>query len=181
MNARRIVGPIALLAISAASMLPLDARAQSEELDGPFLGVGFGQDMGGVFGFGLAYWPAPWLGGFVGGGWAVAGFGYQTGIDLRLPTSKRTSPFLTVMYGYNGAIHVKGLEKLDAVYTGPTIGAGIILKQRVSRNYWRFAINAPIRSQEFLDDWEAVKSRPDVEVRSDLLPVTISAGFHLKL
>lgn len=77
MNARRIVGPIALLAISAASMLPLDARAQSEELDGPFLGVGFGQDMGGVFGFGLAYWPAPWLGGFVGGGWALQGSGIK--------------------------------------------------------------------------------------------------------
>ena len=172
---------MSLLAVLVTFALPFSARAQNEEQKGLYLGVGFGQDMGGIFGFGLAYWPAPWLGGFVGGGWAIAGFGYQTGLDLCLPTTKRTSPFLTVMYGYNGAIHVKGLEKRDRVYTGPTIGAGILLRQRVIRNYWRFSINVPIRSQEFLDDWQTVKDRPDVVVNQDLLPVTFGLGFHFGL
>ena len=170
-----------LLCLLAVFALPAKTHAQTEDLKDLYLGVGFGQDLGGLFGLGITYWPAPWLSGFVGGGWAIADFSYQTGLEFRLPTEKRASPFLTAMYGYNGAIHVEGLEKLDGVYTGPTLGAGLILKQRTRRNYWRFSINVPIRSQEFLDDWEAVKNRPDVDVKSDLLPVTFGIGFHLGL
>ena len=169
------------LVLLFTSAWPTNARAQAADHKGLYLGVGFGQDLGGLLGFGLTYWPAPWLSAFVGGGWAIADFSYQTGLEFNLPSGKRVSPFLTAMYGYNGAIHVEGLEKLDGVYTGPTLGGGVILKQRTRRNYWRFSINVPIRSQEFLDDWEEVKRRPDVELRSDLLPVTIGVGFHLGL
>lgn len=156
-------------------------QAEAPERKGAYLGVGFGQDLGGLFGFGVTYWPTPWLSGFVGGGWAIADFGYQTGLEFRLPARSRTSGFLTAMYGYNGAIHVKGLEKVDGVYIGPTFGGGVMLQQRSSRNYWRFSVTVPIRSQEFLDDWDAVKKRPNVEVNQELLPVTIGFGFHFGL
>jgi hypothetical protein len=59
--------------------------------------------------------------------------------------------------------------------------AGILLKQHENRNYWRFSINVPFHSQEFHDDLEAVKNRPDVEMRSEPLPITIGLGFHLGL
>lgn len=173
---RKITLPLLLCGIGA---WPSEARAQSAELDGLYFGLGLGQDVGGVLGCRLTYWPAPWLSGFVGGGWAIAGFGYQTGLEFNLPLEKRVSPFLTAMYGYNGAIHVEGLEKLDEVYVGPVVGGGIILKQRVKRNYWRFSVQVPIRSQEFLDNWEAIKQRPDVEVKTGLPPVTIGVGFHM--
>lgn len=156
-------------------------QASQPERKGAYIGVGFGQDLGGLFGFGVTYWPTPWLSGFVGGGWAIADLSYQTGLEFRLPTKSRTSGFLTAMYGYNGAIHVKGLEKLDGVYIGPTFGGGVMLQQRSSRNYWRFSVNVPIRSQQFLDDWDAVKKMPNVEVQQDLLPVTFGIGFHLGL
>lgn len=166
-----------LLALPAAAQAP---QAKGDP-DGLYLGVGLGQDMGGLFGFGITYWPTPWLSGFAGGGWAIVDFSYQTGVQLNLPTEKRVSPFVAGMYGYNGAIHIKNLEKLDGIYYGPTVGAGILLKQRSNRNYWQFSINVPIRSRQFLDDWEAIKLRPDVEVKADLLPVTLGVGFHLRL
>ena len=163
----------------ACAQAPVQTTAP--ERKGVYIGVGFGQDLGGFFGFGVTYWPTPWLSGFVGGGWAIADFGYQTGLEFRLPAQSRTSGFLTAMYGYNGAIHVKGLEKLDAVYTGPTFGGGVMLQQRRSRNYWRFSVNLPIRSQEFLDHLDAVKKMPNVEMQQGLLPVTFGIGFHLGL
>ena len=187
MNVPLKVCSSALLTLFAIGLCPHQARAQGfvppviTERNGAYLGVGFGQDMGGLFGFGVTYWPAPWLSGFVSGGWAIVDFSYQTGLEFRLPSQSRTSGFLTAMYGYNGAIHVKGLEKLDGVYTGLTFGGGVMLQQRNSRNYWRFSVNVPIRSQEFLDDWDAVKARPDVEVKSDLIPVTFGIGFHFGL
>ncbi len=173
------------LAILLAALRPGPAIAQAPpaqpEPNGLDLGFGLGQDLGGLFGFGLTYWPAPWLSGFVGGGWAVVDFSYQTGMQFTLPSEKRVAPFLAGMYGYNGAIHIKNLERLDGIYYGPTVGGGILLKQRNGHNYWRFSINLPVRSQKFLDDWEAIKKRPDVEVKADLLPITFGVGFHLKL
>ncbi len=155
--------------------------AQEGDIDGFHLGVGLGQDVGGVIGARATYWAAPWLSGFVGGGWAVIGAGYNVGVELRLPTKSRTSPFLVGMYGYNGVIHIKGKESLDGMYYGPTVGVGLMLKQRVAPNYWRFSINVPVRSQEMLDDWEAIKARPDIEVVADLVPITFGVGYHFSL
>lgn len=167
---------VGLLALYHGTVRP---QAPSEDLKGAYFGLGFGQDLGGLLGLGVTYWPAPWVSGFVGGGWALVGLSYQAGTEFRLPTAKRASPFLTAMYGYNGAIHVKGKESLDGVYTGPTVGVGVILRQRASRNYWRFSINRPFRSQAFEDDWQAIKDRPDLEIKQDLLPVTVGVGYHI--
>ncbi len=157
------------------------ATAQEDDIDGFHLGVGLGQDVGGIIGARATYWAAPWLSGFVGGGWAVIGPGYNAGVELRLPTKSRTSPFLVGMYGYNGVIHIKGKESLDDMYYGPTVGVGLMLKQRVAANYWRFSINVPFRSQQMLDDWEAIKARPDIEVIADLVPITVGVGYHFSL
>ena len=70
---------------------------------------------------------------------------------------------------------------LDGIYYGPTVGIGWMLKQRVAANYWRFSINVPIRSQQMLDDLEAIKARPEIEVKQDLLPITVGVGFHFSL
>ncbi len=178
-NTLRTFSRTALAGLLCACTLGL--HAQREPLKGPYLGVGLGQHYGGVFGFDVAYWAAPWLSGFVAGGWAVADFSYQTGIQFNLPTTKRASPFITAMYGMNAAIHIKDMEKLDQVYTGPTVGAGVILKQRNWYNHWLFSVNLPLRSQQFRDDWDAVKRMPNVVVVQDPWPITLGVGFHLKL
>ena len=148
---------------------------------GFFLGVGMGQDVGGLPGARATYWVAPYLSGFVGGGWALVGGGWNAGVELRLPSEGRTKPFVTGMYGYNGVIRIEGLDQLNGIYLGPTVGGGIKVQQRRTRNYWRFSINVPFRSQEMLDAWEAIKARPDVRIESDLLPITVGVGFHFSL
>lgn len=146
-----------------------------------FLGLGMGQDVGGIIGAKATYWVAPYLSGFVGGGWALADAGWNAGVEVRMRSQQRVQPFLTGMYGYNGVIHIEGLEKLDKIYYGPTIGGGIFLRQRRKHNYWRFSINIPFRPAEMFDDWEAIKLRPDVQVINDPLPITFGAGFHFAL
>jgi hypothetical protein len=172
-----------VLVFSALALCHTTARpqAQLQEVKGLYFGLGMGQDLGGLLGVGFTYWPTPWVSGFVGGGWALVDLSYQVGAEVRLPNTKLASPFLTAMYGYNGAIHIEGKESLDGVYTGATVGAGVILRHRFRRNYWRFSLNAPIRSKDFLDDWQAIKDRPDVEIKQDLLPVTVGVGYHFGL
>jgi hypothetical protein len=176
MNAmRQILLQVSLLFL----LLPTSAQDQPE-IRGFYLGVGLGQDVGGL-GLRATYWPVPYAAGFIGGGWAFAGGGYNAGIELRLPGASRTSGFITGMYGYNGGIVIKGREDLNALYFGPTVGGGVMLQQRMIGNYWRFSINVPLRSQEMYDNWEVIKNRPDISVRQDLLPVTFGVGLHVHI
>ena len=170
----------ALIVCTASILGPNGVLAQTElqEMEGMYLGLGIGQETGG-WGGNLAFWPAPWLAGFAGGGITFAGMAYQTGVDLRLPTEKRTSPFLSLMYGYTAALHIKGLEHLDQIDVGPSFGAGIMVKARVLRNYWRFSVNYPVRSSKFMDHYEMVRNRPDVEMQTPLLPIIIGVTYHL--
>lgn len=154
---------------------------ESAPFRGFFLGVGVGQDVGGLPGARATYWVAPYLSGFVGGGWAFVGGGWNAGVELRVPSKGRTQPYFTGMYGYNGVIRIKGLDQLNGIYLGPTIGGGIMVKQYQNHNYWRISLNVPFRSQEMLNDWEAIKARPDVRIESALLPITIGVGFHFTL
>ena len=168
--------------ITVAGQDPVPTTSpEKQAFKGVYVGVGLGQDVGGIIGLRVTYWPTPYFAGFLGGGWVLAGAGYNGGVELHLPGKRRTSPFLVGMYGYNAVIHVQGKESLDGIYYGPTIGGGVMIKQRYDRNYWRLSINYPIRSQEMLDDWEVISARPDVEVKSDLMPITLGVGFHLAL
>ena len=152
-----------------------------EQIMDAYLGVGTGQDVGGIIGARLTYWPVPYLSAFIGGGWAWVGAGYNVGMELRVPTKSRISPFIVGMYGYNAVVRIEGKEDLNGIYQGPTAGFGVLLKKHHTRNYWRFSMNIPFRSQEMMDDWSSIKARPDVEVEQDLLPFTIGVGLHLGL
>ncbi|MBL7940410.1 MAG: hypothetical protein JNL43_13705 [Flavobacteriales bacterium] len=180
-NSFRSAALSATLGLGSAFFVAPAIGQEQPGIDGLHLGIGLGQDVGGIIGARATYWAAPWLSGFVGGGWAVVGAAYNAGMELRLPTKSRTSPFLVAMYGYNGVIHIRGKETLDDIYYGPTVGAGLMLQQRFAGNYWRFSINIPFRSQEMMDDWEAIKARPDIEVVSDLVPITFGVGYHFSL
>lgn len=168
--------------VPAMLLFNLSTAAQEDDsFRGMFLGVGMGQDVGGIIGAKATYWVAPYLAGFIGGGWAVVNGGWNAGVEVRVPTRGRAQPLATAMYGYNGVIHIRGLERLDEIYYGPTIGAGILLKQRYTNNYWRFSLNVPFRPQEMYDDWEAIKQRPNVEVLTEPIPFTFGIGFHFSL
>ncbi len=124
--------------------VPVPAFAQDDAgYSGLFLGIGVGQDVGGMIGAKATYWVAPYLAGFAGGGWAVVDGGYNLGVEVRLPSRSRASFFATGMYGYNAVIQVKGKEQLNGIYYGPTAGLGLMLRQRLIANYWRFSLNYP--------------------------------------
>lgn len=148
---------------------------------GLFFGVGMGQDVGGIIGARATYWVAPFLSGFVGGGWALVDPAYNAGIELRVPSARRGSFFVTGMYGYNAAIRIEGKEELNALYYGPTVGAGLILNQRTNEHYWRFSVNLPFRPNAFEADWQAIKDRPNIEVNQEAWPITLGIGFHFNL
>lgn len=173
---------VLLIQLNVLLAVPKELLAQDPlQIKGLFIGVGVGQDVGGLPGARLTYWITPHLSGFIGGGWALVGGGYNAGVEVRFSSRSRTSFFMTGMYGYNGAIRVKGKESLNEIYFGPTAGIGLMLRQRHLLNYWRFSVNLPFRSQEMLDDWQGIRDRPEIDIRQDLLPITIGVGYHFAL
>src|ERR1043165_8761640 len=149
MRSRRHIILIGCLSLSALSWMPVNGQSDPDRrIKGLYLGPGLGQDAGGL-GARLTYWVNPAVSVFAGGGWALVGGAYNAGGELRLPTKGRVSPFATAMYGYNAVIKIEDRDDLGGIYYGATIGAGIMVQQSNDRNYWRFSINVPFRSEEF--------------------------------
>src|ERR1700730_9498663 len=70
-------------------------------------GLGIGFDYGGI-GANFMVYPQKNIGIFIGGGYAFAGMGYNTGIKLRLTPGKSSvaNPYITAMYGYNASVSI---------------------------------------------------------------------------
>ncbi len=148
---------------------------------GPYLGVGAGQDVGGIIGARLTLWPTGFASCFIGGGWALVGPAWSGGIELRVPAKARATPFFVAMYGYNAFVWIQGRKELNTIYYGPTLGTGVILRQRITRNYWRFSINLPVRSQEVFEYVDELRVRGTGMEIKEALPVTVGIGYHLCL
>lgn len=69
------------------------------------LGLGMGMDYGGI-GLNALVYPQNNIGLFAGGGYALAGFGWNAGLKGRffLNESSAITPYLMAMYGYNAAV-----------------------------------------------------------------------------
>jgi len=144
------------------------------------IGIGFGQDFGGL-GANLVFYPLKNIGIFGGLGYNLVGAGYNVGAKFRLVSSKPTAkvtPFALGMYGYNAVIRVSDASQYDKVFYGPTFGAGIDFKS-FPRNklYYSIALMIPIRGSEVDEYIEDLKNNHNVVFSSDLVPVTLSIGF----
>ena len=145
------------------------------------LGLGLGIDYG-FMGVQLQSRPAPPLVLFAGGGYAMAGFGYNVGAQGRILPQAKWCPFVSVMYGYNAVIVVKGAEEYDQIYYGPSLGFGVEDHRRDNPdNFWRFQVIVPFRPQEFQDDLDALKKNPMIDIRSEPPPFSISVAYHFGL
>jgi hypothetical protein len=141
-------------------------------------GFGIGQDYGG-FGARLTVLPTKHLGLFFGGGYALAGFGYNVGAMAIANPDNRVSPTFSFMYGYTAAIAVSGASQYNKLYYGPSIGFGLRSKSRRNEgNYWQFGLTIPFRPSEFDTDFNALKNNPNITGLTKPLPVTISIGYH---
>jgi hypothetical protein len=146
------------------------------------LGVGMGLDYGG-FGFGLLVYPQRNFGLFAGGGYAIAGMGYNAGIKLRFITKESTSKavgYVTGMYGYNAAVSVMNATEYNKLFYGATIGAGVDIRSKNKKGgYWSLAILVPFRSSEIETYLNELETNYNVERKSDFLPVAISIGYRI--
>jgi hypothetical protein len=146
-------------------------------------GLGFGQDYGG-FGGNLTVYPQKNIGLFVGFGYALAGFGYNAGIKLRLLPDRghsKVRPFIEGMYGYNAAIVVTNAPMDNKLFYGPSIGFGLDLGPTTpGKGYLSLAILVPFRSpdaQNYIDQLNA----NGVSFSNSLIPITFSIGYKFIL
>ncbi len=83
-------------------------------------GIGGGLDYGG-FGGNLLLYPQKNFGLFVGGGYALAGFGFNAGAKIRYIKDEQASkftPYFMGMYGYNAAIAVTDATEFNKLFYG---------------------------------------------------------------
>jgi hypothetical protein len=145
------------------------------------IGLGLGTDYGGI-GAQVQCRPAPPLVIFAGGGYALAGFGYNVGVQGRILPEAKWCPFLSAMYGYNAVIVVQGADKYNQLYYGPSIGAGVEVHRRNNPdNFWRFELILPFRPQAFQDDLDALKKNPVIDITSEPPPFSFSVAYHFGL
>ena len=144
------------------------------------IGLGIGQEYG-LIGVHLSFLLDPRLRLFAGGGYAIAGFGYNIGGQYRFLPKSKWCPYVSAMYGYTDAIYVQNGEQFNKVYNGPSFGTGIELHKRYSPTFWRFGFTIPIRPPEFYDDWNALLANPNIQVQEgqeQRPPIVICAGIH---
>lgn len=143
-------------------------------------GFGLGLDYGGI-GINLSVFPHRNIGIFGGTGFNFAGVSYNVGLKGRIMSKDRTtriSPFFIAMYGYNAVIVVFNSSSLNKTFFGPTAGIGIDLYSRNHKNYWTFGLLIPVRNQEVFDYIDYLEDDRGVEFGSELLPFSITLGFH---
>ena len=139
------------------------------------LGLGFGLDYGG-FGARLTGTPSKNFGVFGSVGYALAGVGYNVGVQGIFNAKGRVVPYITGMYGYNAALVVTGAIEEKKIYYGPSFGLGMKLVSKKNANFWNFELLVPIRDPAFQDKIDELKNMGAVV--SAVIPVAISVGYH---
>jgi hypothetical protein len=153
---------------------PAIAQENSTPLN---IGLGIGLDYG-ALGVQFQYRPEEHAALFAGVGYALVGAGYNVGANIRILPEKRACPFVTLMYGYNGVIMVKGADQYNKIYYGTSLGAGVELRKRSGNNFWRIELLFPQRPDEFRDDLVALKNNPSIKMGPEPPAFAISGGFH---
>ena len=175
---------IRLIAFFLSLFISVNIRAQvvleKPTPDRISFSLGMGMDYGGLGG-NFTFYPTRNLGFFIGGGNAIAGFGYNTGLKYRIipeTLNKKYNPYGLLIYGYNAAIHIFGTKEFNKMFYGPTLGVGFDYRSfLMARGYWSFALLVPIRSSNvnaYMDDLEKYEN---IEFKNGLFPVAISIGY----
>lgn len=147
-----------------------------------YMGAGFGQVYGGLLGINLSYEPIKGLGIMAGGGYFLAGLGYNGGIYYRFLADGKANPLVYGLYGTNAAIKVIGASDYNKLYVGPSFGAGAIFKVgRQNKNRLFLGVHYMVRSKDFEKDIETINNDPMVKDITTPLPVSVNFGFHFPL
>lgn len=143
------------------------------------LGIGFGLDYGGI-GLKFTQLVSPNFGLTFGGGYALAGFGYNVGGLIRINPENRVVPTISAMYGYNAAVMVTNHTDYNKIFYGPSFGVGILSKRRNNpQNYWQFELLVPVRSGEVDSYFNYL--RANGVVLNSLPPIAFTVGYNFGL
>lgn len=140
-----------------------------------FFGFGAGLDYGGL-GLRMEFAAAENFSVFAGAGYNLVDLAYNAGVMYKINPSKKITPMLLAMYGYNAAIKFPNNSALSKTYYGFTLGAGAELKYK-ERSKLTAEVLFPLRNSQFKQDYENLK--PLLE--NKILPITFSLGYNFVL
>ena len=146
-----------------------------------YLGLGIGLDYGGMFGGKIEYLPIKNFGLFGGLGYNLLSAGWNVGATYKILPDKKVSPNMMVFYGYNGVSKVDGAPEYEMTSYGVTIGANLDILVGSKGNKLSIGLFVPIRSSKFMDNYDAMKNDPRIELKNDLMPIAISFGYNFVL
>lgn len=171
----------ALLVISFTSCYAQALPDETSGVERISIGIGGGLNYGG-FGANFLVYPHRNIGLFVGVGYAIVGVGSNVGVKIKIKEGPVIVPYLLGMYGYNAAIKVSGATQYNRIFYGPSLGLGMDLKIKSSKiGYFSFALLVPVRSSDVGDYFDTLKNTSQVSFKNNLLPLGISAGYHIIL
>jgi len=166
--------------ICLLSMVVGMGSAYAQENNQVYLGLGMGLDYGGV-GAKVEYLPVKNVGVFAGLGFNLLSVGWNVGATYKIMPDKKVSINPMVFYGYNAVSKVSGAPNYDMTSYGVTFGANVDIKMGKQGNKLSAGIFVPVRSEKFMDNYDAMKNDPRVFLESSLIPVTIGVGYNFKL
>ncbi|MDD4603164.1 MAG: hypothetical protein PHF97_05105 [Bacteroidales bacterium] len=147
-------------------------------------GAGIGLDYGGLIGAKATFYPIPYMGVFVAGGWELVDFGWNVGFFGRLfPADGKHGlrPYLKVMYGVNGATKVNGKSGYDAIFCGVTTGVGLEIRfGKLKKNGINVDLNVPFHSPDFFDQVSRMNNDPSVKASTSIVPIAVSVGYNVE-
>ncbi|RLD77426.1 MAG: hypothetical protein DRJ15_13565 [Bacteroidetes bacterium] len=148
-------------------------------------GFGVGTDYGGIVGIKATFTPLKYLGFFGAAGYYKIDFGWSLGLNFYfIPKTNKNNirPYAKVMYGTNRAIIIDGADEYDKVYAGLSPGIGCEFRFGATTSHGlNIALNFPISSSDFKNDYDAVKNDPAIQIEQDILPIAFSIGYHFEI
>lgn len=179
MNRRRQrLVKLAFLAVFSGGLLWGISEAYGQHQSRFNIGVGGGLSYGG-FGGRFTYTPVPVLGLFGALGYNLDAAGYNLGLQVHLPSSKKIGVYAAGMYGYNAVLIVEAPAiKTRTTYYGVSAGIGFRFAL-TPKSFLNGEILLPFRPEAYRSAIDDLKSI-GYDIREPW-PLAFSIGYHILL
>jgi len=157
-----------------------NSNSSKEKYENAYLGIGLGMDHGGI-GLNLSVYPIKYIGVILGGGYNLVGAGLNAGLKLRI-FSDRTTPYFSVMYGYNAVIKVQNLDQFNKTFYGTTVGFGADIRiNPAKKNYIGLGVLIPFRSSSVETYMNDLRNNYGITFKSGFFPIGFSLSYRFIL